>query len=86
MTDWTWEYNPSEAYVADGLAPGVVAEVERLATELTALGVDAAKVGRPFDREGGLREFDILGGRGFISFLSVPRHHCIYICNVTWYG
>ncbi|MET8180663.1 hypothetical protein [Streptomyces sp. NPDC005336] len=45
-----------------------------------------AKVGRPFDREGGLREFDILGGRGFINFLAVARHHRIYVCNVTWYG
>ncbi|MFF5498149.1 hypothetical protein [Streptomyces aquilus] len=35
---------------------------------------------------GGLREFDILGGRGFISFLAVPRHECVYVCNVTWYG
>ncbi|MDX3227628.1 hypothetical protein [Streptomyces sp. ME19-01-6] len=41
---------------------------------------------RPLDREGGLREFDILSGRGFISFLAVPRHHCIYVCNITWYG
>ncbi|MEU5888508.1 hypothetical protein ABZ835_16950 [Streptomyces sp. NPDC047461] len=32
------------------------------------------------------REFDILGGRGFISFLAVPRHECVYVCNVTWYG
>ena len=40
-----------------------MAEVERLASELAALGVDAAKVGRPLDREGRLREFDILGGR-----------------------
>ncbi|MET7762866.1 hypothetical protein ABZS71_12825 [Streptomyces sp. NPDC005393] len=63
-----------------------MAEVERLATELAALGVDAAKVGRPFDREGGLREFDILGGRGFINFLAVARHHRIYVCNVTWHG
>ncbi|MGW1375259.1 hypothetical protein ACWD6P_13430 [Streptomyces sp. NPDC002446] len=44
------------------------------------------KVGRPVDREGGLREFDLLGGRGFISFLAAPRHRCIYLCNVTWYG
>ncbi|AGP59140.1 hypothetical protein [Streptomyces rapamycinicus] len=86
MTDWTWEYNPSEEHVAGGLAPGVMAEVMRLATELAALGVDAAKVGRPLDREGGLREFDILGGRGFISFLAVARHHCVYVCNITWYG
>nr|WP_206328149.1 hypothetical protein [Streptomyces sp. S3(2020)] len=65
---------------------GVVAEVERLATELAALGQDSVKVGRPVDREGGLPEFDILGGRGFISFLAVPRHECVYVCNVTWYG
>ncbi|MFD8813322.1 hypothetical protein ACFV23_17975 [Streptomyces sp. NPDC059627] len=86
MTDWAWDYNPSAEYVADGLPPGVVAEVERLATELAALGQDSVKVGRPLDREGGLREFDILGGRGFISFLPVPRHECVYVCNVTWYG
>ncbi|MGW4910080.1 hypothetical protein [Streptomyces sp. NPDC004270] len=86
MTDWAWDYNPSAEYVMDGLLPGVVAEVERLATELAALGQDSVKVGRPLDREGGLREFDILGGRGFISFLPVPRHECVYVCNVTWYG
>ncbi|MEV5874313.1 hypothetical protein AB0L75_08805 [Streptomyces sp. NPDC052101] len=63
-----------------------MAEVERLVAELAALGHDAVKVGRPLDREGGLREFDILGGRGFISFLAVPRHACVYVCNITWYG
>ncbi|MFE1308941.1 hypothetical protein [Streptomyces sp. NPDC058755] len=86
MTDWAWDYNPSTEYVTGGLPPGVVAEVERLAAELAALGHDAVKVGRPLDREGGLREFDILGGRGFISFLAVPRHECVCVCNVTWYG
>jgi hypothetical protein len=49
-------------------------------------GPGSVKVGRPLGREGGLREFDILGGRGFISFLAVPRHQCVYVCNVTWYG
>ncbi|MEV6163103.1 hypothetical protein AB0L71_14465 [Streptomyces sp. NPDC052052] len=86
MTGWTWDYNPSAEYITGGLPPGVVAEVERLATELAALGHDAVKVGRPLDREGGLREFDLMGGRGFLSFLAVPRHACVYICNVTWYG
>ncbi|MFI6726210.1 hypothetical protein NRF20_27125 [Streptomyces sp. R-74717] len=85
MTGWTWDFNPSAEYITGGLPPGVVAEVERLATELTALGHDAVKVGRPLDKEGGLREFDLMGGRGFISFLAVPRHECVYICNVTWY-
>jgi hypothetical protein len=86
VSDWSWDYNPSQEYITSGLPPGVVAEVERLATELAALGNEANKVGRPIDREGGLREFDILGGRGFISFLAVPRHECLYVCNVTWYG
>ncbi|MGW5283995.1 hypothetical protein ACWERI_31785 [Streptomyces collinus] len=53
---------------------------------MAALGRDAIKVGRPLDREGGLREFDILAGRGFISFLAVPRHECVHVCNVTCYG
>ncbi|MFC9845748.1 hypothetical protein ACFWFF_32930 [Streptomyces sp. NPDC060223] len=86
MTDWSWDYNPSAEYITEGLPPGVVAEVERLATELAALGHDAVRIGRPVGREGGLREFDLLGGRGFISFLAVPRHECVYVCNVTWYG
>ncbi|MCM2427908.1 hypothetical protein [Streptomyces sp. RKAG337] len=85
MNGWTWDWNPSEAQVAQGLPPGVVAEVERLAAELAALGHDAIKVGRPEDREGGLREFDILSGRGFFSFLAVPRHEAISICSITWY-
>ncbi|WP_316769481.1 hypothetical protein [Streptomyces sasae] len=86
MTDWAWDYNPSAEYVTDGLPSGVIAEIERLATELAALGQDSVKVGRPLDREGGLRQFDLFGGRGFMSFLPVPRHECIYVCNITWHG
>jgi hypothetical protein len=55
VSDWTWDYNPSAEYVTEGLPVGVVAEVERLATELAALGPDSVRVGRPTDREGGLR-------------------------------
>jgi len=36
VTDWSWDYNPSAEYVSGGLPAGVVAEVERLATELAA--------------------------------------------------
>ncbi|MGW1194294.1 hypothetical protein ACWD4B_00315 [Streptomyces sp. NPDC002536] len=86
MTGWSWAYDPSEEYVAAGLPPGVKAEVERLATELAALGRDAVKVGRPDDREGGLREFDFLAGRGFFNFLVLPRDCYVYVVNITWYG
>ncbi|MDF9814826.1 hypothetical protein [Streptomyces sp. SPB162] len=63
----------------------MIAEVERLAAELAALGRDAMKVGRPEGREGGLREFDILSGRGFFSFPAVPRQQAVYVCNITFY-
>ncbi|MFG2997159.1 hypothetical protein [Streptomyces sp. NPDC048340] len=87
MSDWRWDCNTDDSnYVTGGLPPGVIAEAERIATELAAIGADAARVGRPTDREGGLREFDILVGRGFIQFLVVPRHECVYVCNIVWYG
>ncbi|MFI1179662.1 hypothetical protein ACH4UT_08905 [Streptomyces sp. NPDC020799] len=86
MSDWSWEYDPDEEHVSAGLPPGVMAEVERLATELAALGRDAEKVGRSPRSEGGVRHFDFLGGRGFLSFLVVPRHCCVYVCDITWYG
>ncbi|MFI1253478.1 hypothetical protein ACH4U6_06700 [Streptomyces netropsis] len=86
MTAWTWDYDPSAEYVTSGLPPGVLAEVERLATELAALGRDAAKVGLPDHKEGGLRELDILGGYGLVGFLVVARDSCVYVVNVTWTG
>lgn len=42
--------------------------------------------GNPTGQEGGLRGFDILGGRGVVQFLVVPRHECVYVCNIVWYG
>ncbi|MFI6700138.1 hypothetical protein ACIBJC_14375 [Streptomyces sp. NPDC050509] len=51
-----------------------------------AVGRHPERAARLPDREGGLREFDLLGGRGFLSFLAVPRHQCVYIRNVTWCG
>ncbi|WP_246203739.1 hypothetical protein [Streptomyces tailanensis] len=61
--------------------------MERIATELAALGTDAETAGsRPEDRPGGLRNVPIPGGRGFIQFLAVPRHESLYICNIVWNG
>ena len=86
MTNWKWDYNPSEEYLTAGLPVGVAAEVERIATELAALGHDAETAGsRPEDKPGGLR-IPIFGGRGFIQFLAVPRHECVYVCNIVWNG
>lgn len=60
-------------------------ELEQIVNEAVTDPAEATGVGRPIDREGGLREFDILGGRGFINFLAVPRHECVYVCDITWY-
>lgn len=58
MSDWKWDYNPSEEYLTAGLPVGVVAEVERIATEIAALGRDAEGAGsRPEGKPGGLRNF-----------------------------
>ncbi|MFC8368272.1 hypothetical protein ACIA6T_34060 [Streptomyces sp. NPDC051740] len=87
MSDWKWDYNPSEEHLTGGLPVGVIAEVERIATELAALGRDAELAGsRPEDRPGGLRNFPLFGGRGFLQFLAVPGHECVYICNIVWFG
>ena len=71
MTDWKWDYNPSEEYLTDGLPVGVIAEVERIATELAALGRDAETAGsRPEGKPGGLRNFPLLRRT---RFYPVPR-------------
>ncbi|MFJ9667267.1 hypothetical protein ACIRPP_22085 [Streptomyces sp. NPDC101219] len=87
MSDWKWDYNPSAEHLTGGLPVGVVAEVERIATELAALGRDSELAGsRPEDRPGGLRNFPLFGGRGFLQFLAVPGHECVYICTIVWFG
>jgi hypothetical protein len=90
VSDWKWDYNPSAEYLTEGLPVGVVAEVERIATELAALGRDAETAGsRPEGRPGGLGglgNFPIFGGRGFIRFLAIPRHECVHVCDIVWNG
>ncbi|MCC9158076.1 hypothetical protein LZP81_29375 [Streptomyces parvulus] len=53
MSDWKWDYNPSEEYLTAGLPVGVVAEVERIATEIAALGRDAEGAGSRPEPPGG---------------------------------
>ncbi|WP_432014710.1 hypothetical protein [Streptomyces cucumeris] len=87
MTDgWTWEYDPDADHVVGGLPHDVVAEVERLAGQLTILGRDAAGVGRGKPQGGGLRTQDIFGGRGFFLFLALDRLQLVVITRVTWLG
>lgn len=81
--DWTWIYNPDAEQVIGGLPVDVIAEVERLADQLTTLGADAVDVGR--GRAGGnMRTVDLFGGRGFFMFFAVEHIRLIAIVRVTW--
>lgn len=80
MTDWKWDYNPSEEYLTAGLPVGVVAEVERIATELAALSHDAEMAGsRPEDKPGGLRNFPIFGDATSSSFSPFHGTSALYL-------
>lgn len=84
--DWTWHYNPDADHVTSGLPGEVIAEVERLAEQLTVLGYDAAAAGRGPAHGGGLRTLDIFGGRGYFMYLAPERARVISIVRVVWIG
>ncbi|GAA2339525.1 hypothetical protein [Streptomyces cuspidosporus] len=87
MSDnWTWDYDPDAEHVVGGLPHEVVAEVERLAEQLTVLGRDAIDVGRGNPHGGGLRTQDIFGGRGFFMFMALERLELVVITRITWLG
>ncbi|WP_240965147.1 hypothetical protein [Streptomyces zingiberis] len=47
MSDnWTWDHDLDAEHVVGGLPHEVMAEVERLAEQLTVLGRDAVGIGR----------------------------------------
>lgn len=81
MSERSWCFEPSD--LAEGLPVGAVAEIERLASELAAMGVGADQVGHPQDRSGGLREFPLGNGVGFFSFLVAHHLREIVIVQVT---
>lgn len=83
MNDWGYAFEPAD--LCNGLPVGVIAEIERLAAELANLGNDANMVGRPEERSGGLRQFLILGGRGYFYFLVDDHHKDIVIVRVVWH-
>ncbi|WP_211124505.1 hypothetical protein [Streptomyces yatensis] len=59
--NWTWDYDLDAEHVGGGLPHEVMAEVERLAEQLTVMGRDAVDVGRGNPHGGGLRAQDIFG-------------------------
>lgn len=85
MSDaWTWDFDPDSDHVASGLPPEVITEVERLAEQLAVLGDGAAAAGRGPSHGGGLRTFDVFGGRGFFLYLVVAEIRLIAVVRVVW--
>ncbi|MFI9112220.1 hypothetical protein [Streptomyces venezuelae] len=79
---WRWEYDPDSAHVAGGVPARVVAEVERLTSQLVDLaemGVDVGDLGEG-PRPGGLRRMDSAGG--WFYFLAAPRARLIVVVRI----
>ena len=86
MSGWRWEYDPDAGHVVKGLPSHVVAEVERLATELIALaevGVEVNDIGEGARRgvPGGLPRIPLLSD-GWFYALPLPRLRLIAIVRV----
>ncbi|MFE5208621.1 hypothetical protein [Streptomyces sp. NPDC056600] len=80
---WHWEYDPDEDHVTRGLPVHVVAEVERLVSQLVDLadmGVDVSDLGNG-PRQGGLRRMDATGG--WFYFLVAPRDPLIIVVRIV---
>ncbi|TJZ45379.1 hypothetical protein FCH28_29040 [Streptomyces piniterrae] len=81
--DWHWDYDPDHEHVAGGIPGHVVAEVERLASQLVDLartGIDVSDFGNG-PRPGGLRRMDAAGG--WFYFLVAPRATLIIIVRIV---
>ncbi|MEW1900289.1 hypothetical protein ACFQ9J_31305 [Streptomyces sp. NPDC056529] len=79
---WRWEYDPDAAHVAGGVPAPVVAEVERLTSQLVDLaemGVDVGDLGEG-PKPGGLRRMDAAGG--WFYFLAAPRARLIVVVRI----
>lgn len=87
MSDtWQWQYEPDEQHVASGLPGHVVAEVERLASELVQLaevGVDITDIGEGprRGRPGGVRRLPLRAG-GWFYALPLPRLRLIAVTRI----
>ncbi|MEU7169047.1 hypothetical protein AB0A70_31090 [Streptomyces morookaense] len=84
MSDaWRWEYDPDEMHVTDGIPVSVIAEVERLAdqlTELADMGVNIGELGMG-PRPGGLRHMNAAGG--WFHYLASPRDRIMVVVRIV---
>lgn len=83
MTDWHWLPDPKD--LLDGLPPEALAEVKRLAEEITIRESMVFLEGRSYTGPNpGLRTES--RGRLMITYLADVRGERIVIVQVTWFG
>lgn len=89
MGSWRWEYDPDETHVVGGESPAplaFIAEVEKRADEI----VRAAEVlhldGTTYEGVGEGVQTALVPG-GMFLYLTIARHECVYILQVSgWPG
>ncbi|MDA0566608.1 hypothetical protein LG943_20165 [Streptomonospora sp. S1-112] len=81
MSDWTWGFEPPD--LGTTLPSEILAEIERIATELAYMGHDADQVGKPHRPSSTLRYFPLANGRGFFCFMLAHHLQEIVIVQVT---
>ncbi|WP_330288877.1 hypothetical protein [Streptomyces sp. NBC_00576] len=89
MSDWRWEYDPDETHVTGGptpAPPAFVAEVEKRADEIARAAEALHLDGTRYQGAGeGVQTAYVSGG--MFLYLTIVRHECVYILQVTpWPG
>ncbi|MER6413226.1 hypothetical protein [Streptomyces humidus] len=85
MADWHWEYDPDETQVIGGgipAPPAFVIEVEKRAEEIVRAAEALHLDGSAYQGAGeGVQTAYVPGG--MFLYLTVPRHECVYVLQVT---
>jgi hypothetical protein len=83
--DWYWEYDPDETHVIGGetpAPPAFVAEVESRADEIVRAASALHLDGTRYEGAGeGIQSAFVPGG--MFLYLTVARHECVYVLQVT---
>ena len=80
---WRWEYDPDGQHVIGGAPPAFVAEVEKMADELVRAASAFYLGGSGYQGQGPKGGVAHVPG-GFLEYLVIPRHECVYVLQVTY--
>jgi hypothetical protein len=79
---WSWEYEPSEEYVAAGAPPTLIIEVEKRAGELARAAEALYVHGVAYEGLSPSGGTALIPG-GMFDYQVIPRHERVYVFQVT---